>query len=586
MESTRAARVVVDTLIVATCVSAGAYVLMGHEWRPALVAAVLLLSALAAVQLWFSRASERLHTRRAYGLLALQAGLCCLPVLYFGYSWLALPSLTAATALLVLRPRWSVPLLLVVGCGTMAYAWHVQGEVRWSDPLSMVVFMLHVYGFTRLGLLVADLHRTRRALGEAAVAEERLRFARELQARLATSLRTIEARARQRPAAVAELVTIARTALAGMREFAQSYREPPPAGPLLTAPRVWFADGLLYGLLGLWLTGMIVILLERRDWSVATALGIACSVACIGLQAGWLSRPDRVRPARFALVAQAAVVLMPMVVVDGWAVSGRGQLAGSCLLVLRGAYGWAAFAAVVVVDGVWRLSRGPAHLGEQVTFFTGTIVIGLAVYAMTWNARLVRDLVRLRADLARAAVAAERMRFARDLHDLLGLSLFSISLKAQLARRLPAEAADAELAEIAGIARTARAEIDLVTAGDRELDLDDELRAARAMLPAADITADPPPLPPEIQTVLATVLREGVTNVIRHGDARTCSIRLFEKDGVATLDIVNDAARPGGDPPGAGLTNLAERVAALDGTFQAGPTAGSRFRLHVSVAVP
>ncbi|MBU2665054.1 hypothetical protein KOI35_16235 [Actinoplanes bogorensis] len=567
-----------DTLIVATCVSAGAWVLTAHAWGPELVAAVLLLSAIAAVQLWFSRAAGRLHGPLAYRMLALHAVLCGVPVIYYRSAWIALPSLVAATAPLVLRRRWSVPLALVVVSGTLGYLWPFPP----ATPLSLAAFMIQVYGFTRLGLLVVELHRTRRALGTAAVARERLRFAHELESRLAGSLLIIEARARQRPAPVTELLTVARQALAGMRAFARDHRD---SGPVFVPPEpmaraVRGADGLVHALLAIWLTTMLIRVHEAHGGPAA----VACAVATIGLQAGWISRTTRTTPPPvLALIVQAAVVLVPMALADGWPAGGRGLLAGSCLLVLRGAYGWAGFTVVVAVDGVWRWAQSPPHLGEAVTLFTGTIVIGLATYAMTRNARLVRDLVRMRAELAAAAVAAERVRFARDLHDLLGLGLSAIALKAELARRLPAGAAAGELAEIAEIARNARTEIGLVTAGDRDLSLDDELRVARSTLPTADITADPPPLPPAVQTVLATVLREGVTNVIRHSTVRQCAIHLFEKDGVATLEIVNDGAGTAG--PGSGLRNLAERVEAAGGALTAGPHGDGMFRLRVTIPV-
>ena len=135
--------------------------------------------------------------------------------------------------------------------------------------------------------------------------------------------------------------------------------------------------------------------------------------------------------------------------------------------------------------------------------------------------------------MAELAVQEERNRFARDLHDILGHSLTVITVKAELAGRLIAanpERAAAEVADVESLARAALADVRAAVAGYRELSLAGELVSARAALQAAEIKADLPTtideVPEENRELFAWVVREGVTNVVRHSGAKRCTIRL------------------------------------------------------------
>jgi two-component system sensor histidine kinase DesK len=186
--------------------------------------------------------------------------------------------------------------------------------------------------------------------------------------------------------------------------------------------------------------------------------------------------------------------------------------------------------------------------------------------------RLARDLRAARTRLARAEVARERLRFARDLHDLLGFSLSVVVLKSELALRLldrdPARARQ-ELDDGLAAARQALADIEIVATGYREVSLEDEVASARAVLATAgfavDGTVDAPELTAEQNNVLATVLREGVTNVLRHSDGRRCTLDANLVDGRVRLRLRNDGIRPSLMPPGTGLDNLAYRLRTVGG---------------------
>jgi two-component system, NarL family, sensor histidine kinase DesK len=199
-----------------------------------------------------------------------------------------------------------------------------------------------------------------------------------------------------------------------------------------------------------------------------------------------------------------------------------------------------------------------------------------------------------RAELAQRAVAEERERFSRDLHDLLGHSLSVIALKAELAdRTLPdhPERAEREVRQIQSVAREALAEVRQTVSGYRLPTLEGELAGARMALEAAGIEADLASeriaLPPEAEAVLAWTVREGTTNVIRHSNARHASIRILPGLVAASAEVVDDGRGANGGPPdgGHGLAGLRERAERLGGEVDAGTGAAGGFRLRVSVPV-
>ena len=157
------------------------------------------------------------------------------------------------------------------------------------------------------------------------------------------------------------------------------------------------------------------------------------------------------------------------------------------------------------------------------------------------------ELSAARAELARLAVAQERERFARDLHDLLGHSLSVIALKAELTRRLipdrPSDAAK-EVAEVEQVARTALSEVREAVSGYRQTTLEGELAGARMALSAAGIKANVPrptiSLDPETEAILAWTVREGATNVIRHSIAQHCTVRVTKSLTDAAVEVLDD----------------------------------------------
>jgi two-component system, NarL family, sensor histidine kinase DesK len=217
-------------------------------------------------------------------------------------------------------------------------------------------------------------------------------------------------------------------------------------------------------------------------------------------------------------------------------------------------------------------------LGAMVFLTLDSAALGLLIYGLTRLAQLAVQLDNLRGELARQAVAGERLRLARDTHDLLGLGLSAIAMKADLIGKLIGRddaRAGEEIAELARICATARADVRLVAGEARDLPLDAELAAARDVLASAGIdvrmrvTADPSP---EAAAVLVPVIREAVTNILKHSTASYCVLEMTADARLLTLSISNDGSTDTGSGPpaaasraGTGLRNLAARLEAAGG---------------------
>ncbi|MDQ6772948.1 MAG: sensor histidine kinase [Candidatus Dormibacteraeota bacterium] len=247
--------------------------------------------------------------------------------------------------------------------------------------------------------------------------------------------------------------------------------------------------------------------------------------------------------------------------------------------------------AIIAIDSAQSLLLGAPP--PTVALIAGiALVYGAWFVGMSRMLRSNREMARARDDRARLAVSEERLRFARDLHDLLGHSLTQIVLKAELAGRLaetaPQRAAE-EIADIERAARVALHEVRDAVSGYRQPSLEQQLVSARAMLAAAGIEAEvhplAGPLPAAVDATLAWALREGVTNAVRHSGARRVRIGLRRESGRALLEVSDDGRGPGpaGVAPGNGLRGLGERVRARSGTLAVGPSSGGGFTLEVAV---
>lgn len=224
------------------------------------------------------------------------------------------------------------------------------------------------------------------------------------------------------------------------------------------------------------------------------------------------------------------------------------------------------------------------------------LLIAIVMYAVRANSDSQIALYQARAEVERLAAEQERLRISRDLHDLLGHALTTVVVKSDLAARLATrdpERAAAEMAEVAGLSRQALADVRAAVAGYRETSLAAELATAREVLRAAGIQAELPPsveaVPGELRELFGWVLREGVTNAVRHSRASHLRVRLLDRaivvedDGVGAWADDPTRAYRRDTPGGTGLTGLNERVAAAGGRLTVGPAHGHGWRLCVEV---
>ncbi|MFJ3894468.1 MULTISPECIES: sensor histidine kinase [unclassified Streptomyces] len=306
----------------------------------------------------------------------------------------------------------------------------------------------------------------------------------------------------------------------------------------------------------------------REAVSTRVALGVMCVITC-GLAAGY---------------GGSWLYFFPLL----------GLATGA---VLRGPWlGRTGIALAALAGAVSGVRAGT----DAINIAYGTFLSTMVTAAILSLSEAVRELRAAREELARRAVEKERMRFSRDLHDLLGHTLSVIVVKSEAARRLAPRDMDAALGQITDIeavGRQALTEIREAVTGYREGSLATELDRARSALTAADI--DPvvrqsgPPLTPQNEALLGWVVREAVTNAVRHSGATRCEITV---DGIldrVRLTVADDGPGTGDAPAadsaegigGTGLKGLTERLATAGGSLRAGPSPRGGFTVTAELPV-
>ncbi|RLV08485.1 sensor histidine kinase [Streptomyces griseocarneus] len=245
------------------------------------------------------------------------------------------------------------------------------------------------------------------------------------------------------------------------------------------------------------------------------------------------------------------------------------------------------FAGSAGLIGSWR--GGPV---EAMTVGYGTLLSGFITAAILTLFETVAKLKATREELARTAVEHERLRFSRDLHDLLGHTLSVVVVKAEAVRRLAPRNLDAALeqvSDIEAVGRQALTEIREAVTGYREGSLATELDRARSLLEASAIEPEfrqsGPPLPPQTAALLGWCVREGVTNVVRHSGATRCTVEVRGETDRIRLEITDNGRGNAGTGNGTGLKGLTERLAAAGGSLTTGPDGRRGFRLVAELPV-
>lgn len=363
----------------------------------------------------------------------------------------------------------------------------------------------------------------------------------------------------------------------------------PTARELLTAraARGWYVGGSISLI---WLFIVATEAVAAADTAVSSAVVIALLVlfAASFLMAIPVSRllPPRLRLLPAAWLFLLSFTLFPWI---GWDVRGVWSYVGVAIgmAVVRLRTTW----TLLLVLGATALVTGVISDGwtEGVLFLPAIIVsISAMMAAFGRNIAAMNALRATRDQMAQMAVERERSRVARDLHDILGHSLTVITVKTELAGRLidvDAARAKAEVAEVEALARGALADVRATVAGYRGITVAGELAAARQALDAAGIAAELPTatenVPAERRELAGWIVREGVTNVIRHAHASRCRVRLSGR----SVSIEDDGVGPasGAGTAGSGLIGLRERVEAAGGRLMLGRSEWGGFLLKVTL---
>ena len=334
----------------------------------------------------------------------------------------------------------------------------------------------------------------------------------------------------------------------------------------IQAVRLGHPVALVLVLTVLYAASYLTVWWRGHTWPPAGRIALVCVLFGLGLGCVAVTTPAG-SPSVLGYALSAAIMLLPLA--------------------------WSQWVGVVCVVGC---GLGTWWYDGQVDTEATLILALIAVITLglSRSARLVGKLHQARGEVRTLAVAGERARLARDLHDVLGHSLTTITVKTALARRLvesdaPKARVLEEIRDTEDLSRRALADIRSTVSGQRRMSLAAELVSARAALRAAGIEADLPHAVDDVlaglEEPLAYVLREGVTNVVRHSGARRCTVRL----GARWLEVLDDG--PGaradsagaGGSPGNGLTGLSERLAAVHGALTAGPLPTGGYRLRAEV---
>lgn len=365
------------------------------------------------------------------------------------------------------------------------------------------------------------------------------------------------------------------------------------AGPVrFSAPRM--ARAAIAAVLTGYVANTLLLVIPSGLHGLRLLAFIGCLATAFALQlAHSTGTPLRwqARTRATTLLLQAAVTFLPFIWVGPQAGAFAGFVAGSVLLAVGRRWRWALY--LLIAGGVWLgLRANDLSFGDAGYGFYFTLLTGLMVYAVSSLGALVEMVYTARGELAQLAVVQERLRVARDLHDLLGFHISAMTLKSELAYRLLPAAPDRarrELRDVVAAAHRALAEIRRIAGGDQRMSTVAEIAVAQAIFAATDmdltVEVNLPQLPEDIDTTLAIVLREAATNILRHSKARRCLIEARLAAGAVELRVGNDGVEPesaGAERAGAGLDNLADRVAAIGGQLATATDAGW-FRLTATV---
>ncbi|HZR49342.1 MAG TPA: histidine kinase [Streptosporangiaceae bacterium] len=566
--------------------------------------ATVLIVAAVAVQCCYL-----LRLRRWAGPVLLVAALLLeVPFLAWHQPTAGVPSALAVVILMSLPSPLSWWLVAAGTAALMSYDAVLKPETSLVLYTGTELIDNAMFVFVVLQLLatIRRLHATRARLAELAVVTERLRAAGDLRAAIGDGLDEISDHLRgvtallptdpkdpadwlaTAEAELARVIAIARRCLADARTVARGYRA---IGPAPTPAATQAAEDLSTTVARrAGLAVVIAVMLQevadlwdinRPGWGAMTATALCWVAICVLQFRHSGGGPPNRWP--WTLAAQAAVTAA-LLGSPWWgsAAIATGFLVASIMLLVPRPWCWPLAGVLLGTDlalvGYYH-AYGISETAYQMFAIAG---FTLVIYAFSRLAGLSTELSKTRERVAQLAVLRERLRLAQDMHDLLGLGLSAIALRGELAVRLlprDPDRAAAEIAELAMIVAAAEAEVRSVTGSPALPSFEAEVASARAVLETAGVTVRTrlaPGAPPDCSDALfAVVLREAVTNVLRHSTAGVCEIETSTDGTEVTLRVRNDgvAASPNGH--GSGLANLTDRLHRAGGTLGVCVTEGA-----------
>lgn len=562
---------------------------------------------LYAVPFWYASGRGRaLLLRHRRTLLVVQAVLTYLPFAIFGDGWVGGASgLLGALVLLLVpgRPGW----LLFAGLAVLEPVLWLAVGLPYQPALNagcwvtiaFLITALSGFALNRLVDLDETLATARSRLVADAVDRQKLAAVEHLRTRIVQRLTSLSEGAgdvvgstdadRLRSGLVAA-GKLAREAAADSRRLLLALPDPTPArlrptgGPTIVEPRLAYlvtaAVTVLFGLQTV--LNVAAPVAEVHHPASAVVVVVLAVLAVVVLTLLHLDLDGSARRPRgwpLTLLLQGVLLAVLYQVAGATALALLGTLAASVLVSSRHPARWAILVAVVAIMPVLTFAHPPGDettLPREVRWCIYVVAIqltaSLLIYGLSRFTVASLEVERASHKVAALAARQEQARLARDVHDTLGLGLSTIALKTDLAVELldiSPDRARWEAVQIMRLATTVASDAVALGTGAVVLDLRHELASARATLEAAGVRVETDVEVSDGTThgaaVLAAVLREAVTNVIRHSRARSCVIRLVERGPLVLLEVTNDGAQEAPREPGTGLHNMEERLRPLGG---------------------
>jgi signal transduction histidine kinase len=586
---------------------------------------LVLVAGCFVLPVWYASGLARdLWLRYPWLLLTAQAALSASGFVLFQQHWMGGVSGLLGGLILLVAPKpaawWMFGGLAAAELG----AWALVGFPYQPSPNSagwvLIAYgniSLGYFGLNRFAELVERLETTQEVLADAAVAQQRLTTAAGVRATILRRVDELSAHARRALDGDSSGERVRHLRLAGeeAREAAGAARRIVTAIPRTSAvghgvDPVSVTPGLARGIViavvvmfgAQYLLNLVFSLPGGAVTNTTIAVmagGIAITMVVLQLHHSRFQRGgSRPQGWQWTLTAQIVLCLAAYPIFGVGSVVLVAFLGASVLLLVERPIRWVLYGVTLAVLPVAAIMK-PANtttLGFQLQWaLYAAATCGGAALLIYGLSRLNRTAVQLdiaRHELAAVALTRERLRVTRDTHDTLGLTLATIALKTDLASSLLVRGdprANREIEQLLQLAASVAADADHIVNGTLALGLESEIAAAEDVLSAAGVAAHVTVqhMPPQgrASSELAAVLREAVTNVLRHSTASECFVTVeTQADGIV-LSVDNDGCKPAPDAPrGRGLRNIGERIERLGGAVTTNATT-ERFSLQVRVPI-